>query len=230
MCGLFAFVATGDRGPHRRILERIAAATEARGRHAFGFAWLDSRRRLRSYRQTGRISNHLDMLRMASDARLLIGHCRYATEGDPLDNINNHPHPCDGGWIAHNGRIPNWQEWMASRGLAGSSKCDSEALALAIEDGDGSMLERVQAAADLARERPFAIMGIWKSPARIIVHRRGNPLHIGDDREGYYLASLPRDLPNAEAFDDDASVVAKLGGELEWHRQPVADSLIFKFD
>ena len=83
----------GRGGPDLKLLRRLATVTEQRGPHAFGFAWVDGRGRLRSYRQTGRITDHLGLLAAARDARLLIGHTRWATQGDPADNLNNHPTP-----------------------------------------------------------------------------------------------------------------------------------------
>ena len=64
-------------------LEAIARVTMRRGPHAFGFAWIDSRGRLKMFKKTGRIVDHLSLLAMAQDAQFLIGHCRYATHGDP---------------------------------------------------------------------------------------------------------------------------------------------------
>ncbi len=142
MCGVFGFISEEGRPFNPRRMERIARATERRGPHAFGFAWIDSRGRLRSYKQTGRISDHLGLLRMAADARLLIGHCRYATHGDYHNNLNNHPFTCDGGHIVHNGTIPNHELLNDVHELWPVTECDSETLALLIEQGEGTLAER----------------------------------------------------------------------------------------
>ena len=142
MCGIFGFVSDGEGEPDIDRLRKIAVVTESRGPHAFGFAWIDRRGRLRCYKQTGRISDHLGLLAMASDARMLIGHTRYATQGDPDDNINNHPHPVDGGWLVHNGMIPRYRETIDDWGLRPVSDCDSETIALLIERMDGPISER----------------------------------------------------------------------------------------
>src|SRR5262249_34479556 len=128
------------------LLGRIAEVTERRGPHAFGFAWIDRRGRLKCYKQTGRITDHLGLLMMAADARMLIGHCRFATQGDPADNINNRPHPADGGWIVHNGMVREYRRLLDAFDLYPVSACDSEVLGLLIEQGKGSVLDRCRAA------------------------------------------------------------------------------------
>jgi glucosamine 6-phosphate synthetase-like amidotransferase/phosphosugar isomerase protein len=206
MCGVFGFVSRDGGRLSLEQLGRIAAVTEQRGPHAFGFAWIDRRGRLKCYKQTGRITDHLGLLRMAADARMLIGHCRFATQGDPADNINNHPHPADGGWIVHNGQIRLYRELVDFFDLYPVSTCDSEVLGLLIEQGKGSVLERcrlaVQAAVSIeepdslfARRQPLVLLGLWPRPDRLVAIRHGNPLHLGTMAQGYYLASLPDSLP-----------------------------------
>src|SRR4051794_19773954 len=146
MCGLFGFVSRDGGAVNLETLGRIAEITERRGPHAFGFAWIDQRGRLKCYKQTGRISDHLGLLAMARDARMLIGHCRYATQGSPEENINNHPHPADGGWLVHNGQIRNYDRLVDTLDLCPVSGCDSEVLGLLVERGAGSLLDRCIAA------------------------------------------------------------------------------------
>jgi hypothetical protein len=77
LCGGFGFVSRDGGTLNVELLVQIPEVTERR------------------------VSDHLGLLQMAADARMLIGHCRWATQGDPADNINNHPHAADGGWIVH---------------------------------------------------------------------------------------------------------------------------------
>jgi len=195
MCGVFGFVSKTGAGPNPNILQDIARATETRGRHAFGFAWIDTRGRLRMFKQTGRISNHLGVLQMAAKARMLIGHCRYATHGDPRNNLNNHPHPVDGGWFVHNGVIPDHREISAAYKFRPVSNCDSELLGLLIEEFDGPLVERCIEAVEIIGQVPLVMLALWRSPQRLVALRSGNPLHLGENAEGFYLASLPQGLP-----------------------------------
>jgi glucosamine 6-phosphate synthetase-like amidotransferase/phosphosugar isomerase protein len=226
MCGVFGFVNHNGGRPDLRTLERIALVTERRGPHAFGFAWIDSRGRLKMYKQAGRISQNLGLLSLARDARMLIGHCRYATQGTPANNANNHPHPADGGWIIHNGQIPHYRQLLEAFDLWPVSDCDSEVLGLLIEESRGSLFRRCREAARLAsptaeagtlfgRSMPFAMLGLWARPARLVAIRKGNPLHASRVREGQYLASLAEGLPGAAHAVPDGAAVLFAGDKAE---------------
>jgi glucosamine 6-phosphate synthetase-like amidotransferase/phosphosugar isomerase protein len=206
MCGVFGFVSRDGGKLNLGVLARVARVTERRGPHAFGFAWIDGRGRLKCYKQTGRITDQLGLLAMAADARMLVGHCRFATQGDPADNINNHPHPADGGWIVHNGQVRNYTELVQAFNLFPVSACDSEVLGLLVEQGEGGVLERCRAAVQavcpdeepgslFAARSPLVLLGLWPRPDRLVAVRRGNPLHLGRTEQGYYLASLADGLP-----------------------------------
>jgi glucosamine 6-phosphate synthetase-like amidotransferase/phosphosugar isomerase protein len=206
MCSVFGFVGRDGGRLDVERLARLAEVTERRGPHAFGFAWIDRRGRLKCYKQTGRITDHLGLLMMASDARMLIGHCRWATQDDPADNINNHPHPADGGWIVHNGQVRDYRRLVDAFDLYPVSACDSEVLGLLVERAKGSILDRCRAAVEAVsscreqgslfdRAQPLVLLGLWPRPDRLVAVRRGNPLHYGRTEQGYYLASLADGLP-----------------------------------
>jgi glucosamine 6-phosphate synthetase-like amidotransferase/phosphosugar isomerase protein len=217
MCGVFGFVSRDGGKMNLGVLARVARVTERRGPHAFGFAWIDRRGRVKCYKQTGRITDHLGLLAMAADARMLVGHCRFATQGDPADNINNHPHPADGGWIVHNGQVRNYGELVQGFGLCPISACDSEVLGLLVERGEGSVLDRCRAAVRAAcpdeepgslfsRPSPLVLLGLWPRPDRLVAVRRSNPLHYGRTEQGYYLASLSEGLPGVvQSVPDDTA-------------------------
>lgn len=205
MCGVFGFIGGPKSGPSLKTLERVAIATQARGVDAFGFAWLDRRGRLRSYKQTGRISDALPLLAMLSEAKALIGHCRYATHGTPENNLNNHPHPCDGGWIVHNGVVARHEEINDYRGFHPVTECDTETLAMLVETMDGTLPGRCSEAVAKVGA-PNVLLGLWR-PGRVIAVRNGNPLHYGIAREGVYLASLSSGLPGVVKMIADAQAV-----------------------
>lgn len=205
MCGVFGFVAKQGRCIEWKRVERIAAVTETRGRHAFGFAWIDGEGRLRCYKQQGRITDHLGLLAMAKGARMLIGHTRFATEGDPSNNLNNHPHPCDGGWLIHNGMIPRFRGIIDRHALHPVTDCDSEVIALLVERAEGSLIDRCAAAVREIGEQPAVILGLWKH--RLIAVRSGNPLCAGQNESGIYFASLSDGLPTPRSIMRDRTAM-----------------------
>jgi glucosamine 6-phosphate synthetase-like amidotransferase/phosphosugar isomerase protein len=195
MCGCFGFVSFDGRGPSLKHLEAIARVTMSCGKHAFGFAWLDGAGRLRMFKQTGKIVDHLGLLAMAKDARMLIGHCRFATHGDPGNNLHNHPHSADGGWIVHNGVIRDYDEIVDAQDLHPVTSCDSEVLGLLIEQGQGTLRERCVEAVQYASGSPLVMLGLWSRPGRMVALRSSNPLALGVCEGRVYLGSLPEGLP-----------------------------------
>ncbi len=197
MCGLFGFVAKReDSKLNLKILGRIAKNTETRGRHAWGLAWVNAAGELKSFKQTGKISDCLGMLSMASDAVMLMGHCRYATHGDPADNRNNHPHAMRDGYVVHNGMIHHYQRLLLEFALQPRTECDSEVLPLLIDRLSGrTLFDRVCKTAQLAKgNNPFAMMTLTRD-ALYVCRANNQPLHYGETGQGIYLASLPKALP-----------------------------------
>jgi glucosamine 6-phosphate synthetase-like amidotransferase/phosphosugar isomerase protein len=197
MCSIFGYVARQDEPVDLSILRRIINVNIARGPHAFGFAWVDSRDRLHCFKSPGRLTDHIKMLPIVRDARMLIGHLRYATHGDAADNANNHPHPVDGGWLVHNGIVTNYDDVLDEHDLYPSSVCDSEAIAQLVEQSEQSTFARRTADAIEVTSGNLATLSLWARPGRLIAARRGNPLFSGASPHGLYLASLPAGLPGA---------------------------------
>lgn len=210
MCGLFGFVAAAGKTVDLRRLEAVGLDQVARGRDAWGMAWLDSAGRIAAYRQPGRLTDYRPLLALARDAVLVVGHTRLATQGPPEDQINNHPHPTDGGWLCHNGQVRQSERLAGQRLLPLISDCDSEVLARLIEAEDGTLLRRCAAAAEIAASPPLALLGVWSRPGRVVSVRDGNPLWMSENRDGWYFGSLSAALPNGAEMLPDREAV-------EWH-------------
>lgn len=206
MCGLFGFASTNGQGPNLETLAKMAIDTESRGDHSFGFAWIDGDNRLRSYKQVGAISQNLPRLRMLADARMLIAHCRYATHGE-VNIANAHPFASDGGWIAHNGIIGDHSRLVRRFDLQPQTECDSETIALLIENLRGTLLDRVERTIRHCADSHFAMLGVWKNPARLVIGKSGKHLSWSRVRRGVYFASLGRALPGkSEAIQNETLV------------------------
>ena len=208
MCGIFGFLSTNGRGPDLACLRRIAAETETRGRHAFGLAWIDVEGELRTFKRPGAATACLDDLDACRHAVAVVGHCRWATHGDPQDNRNNHPHPAGRGWLVHNGVVRNYAELLRRYGLRPRTACDSEVLGLLMMRRAGPLVERA-AWAVAQTEGPLALLGLWGDPVRLLVVRRGHPLCFSETPGGLYFASLPAGLPGKvfSVADNHVSVI-----------------------
>lgn len=223
MCGIFGFITRQGEGPEIARLRRMALITQTRGEHAFGLAWLNERGAVQTFKSPGPARRHLDALDQCRDAIIVIGHCRYATHGSPADNSNNHPHPAGAGQFVHNGIVHNHEALIERYDLRPQTLCDSEVLGLLMARCPGTANQRAawmanQAAGDLA------VLAVWRRPARLLVARRGRPLHFGQGRDGYYFGSLPEGLPGRPraVADRTSRVLAYQGGELGLAGQPIA--------
>lgn len=194
MCGIFGFITKDGSGPDLARLKRMAVETQRRGHHAFGLAWLGSDGRIHAFKRPGPATADLGDLDPCRRATVVIGHCRWATHGDPEDNRNNHPHPAGRGWFVHNGVVTNHQALVREFRLAPQTECDSEVLGLLMARFPGALGLRAARAAEVAEGR-LAILGVWRSPARLLVVRNGNPLCFGETDGGFYFGSLPEELP-----------------------------------
>ena len=210
MCAIIGFMRQKSGVDVAKAIDAMAAGNVSRGPHAFGFAWVDDRGRLKSYRSAGRITDHRGMLlKAASEAVAFIGHMRWATHGDPHDNINNHPHPADGGWIVHNGVVSNYQKLVVSRRLNPVSECDSEAIGLLIERQEGTLARRCGDAINQT-EGSLAMLGLWTRPVEMVVARRGNPLNLSTSGAAVFFATLPEGMPGRPTGDS-----GQLTGDIE---------------
>jgi glucosamine 6-phosphate synthetase-like amidotransferase/phosphosugar isomerase protein len=202
MCGVFGWISKDGGNVDIKTLRRIAVITERRGPHAWGIAWLDRDGELHMYKQTGLISNSLGMLAMTRNAVAIIGHTRWATQGDPSDNGNNHPHQSLDGWYVHNGQIPAYRRIVQEYGITTRSDCDSEVIGHLIEQADDQeILDRCLHASSLVADLDYAMLGLWPTGDLVAV-RMGKPLHIGQTKKGTWLASLPDGLPDAKRIKD----------------------------
>lgn len=222
MCGIFGFISREGEGPDMARLRRIALITQTRGEHAFGLAWLDRQGRIQTFKRPGPAEEHLDALDACRHAAVVLGHCRLATHGSPLDNRNNHPHAAGRGYMVHNGVVHNHLDLAQRYGLCPKTACDSEILGLLMARCPGAIIQRAawtagEACGDLA------VLGLWRKPARLLVARRGRPLHFGEGRTGFYFASLPEGLPGRvdAVADGSVHVLAHQNGDLHWTGRPI---------
>tara|TARA_R100001086_G_scaffold218584_1_gene135301 strand:- start:414 stop:1472 length:1059 start_codon:yes stop_codon:yes gene_type:complete len=231
MCGVYGFISKKGKSINMSLIHKMAMDAERRGKDAFGFAWVDDRGRIRSYKKTGPVSKNLESLGMARNARMLIGHTRMATHGSPDDNLNNHPHPVDGGWMVHNGVVSDHLELEYTHRLNTTSECDSEVIARMIEEFDGTLVKRTTEACE-AVSSALVVLGLWARPSRMIIIRRGNPLHYVETKEGIYFSSLGGGLPKkmkAKEVADNTLWSVMDGPKISKHKVKERECLAFGF-
>lgn len=114
---------------------------------------------------------------------LYLLHTRAATDGDPNENVNNHPHIGEHGVMVHNGCVWNHESIVHAESLDMKSECDSEVLLRLTEarddaaDGLENMFLRVDEHTSTAS---IAVAFVdRRNPDRIYLARNsGNPCYL----------------------------------------------------
>ena len=111
MCAIFGFIDTKGYIPYRtmrRFTQKLANAAEERGTDSAGIAYVNNGKMIISKKPK---SAHKINFFFPYGTRAVLGHTRYATQGDKKFNFNNHPFPGKAGntefAMAHNGVLYN---------------------------------------------------------------------------------------------------------------------------
>ena len=193
MCGIVAYV--GGRQAYPVILKGLKRL-EYRGYDSSGVALLDDQ--LAVYKKKGKVAALEDSLVGQSlQARIGIGHTRWATHGEPSDR-NAHPHPSASGKLAmiHNGIIENYaqlKQELLKKGYVFHSDTDTEVLLNFIDDIREHNHCSVEEAVRIALKRvvgAYVIVILDRDhPDTLIAARKGSPLVIGIGKGEHFLAS-----------------------------------------
>ena len=196
MCGIGAFqLAVGDGNP-RRLAQALLRELVVRGSHASGCAWHDDSTG-QTYIQKRDIAGPALAKQLDSEiGRTCIVHTRYATQGHPSNNLNNHPLDVRGIVGVHNGHINNDDELIAKCGdYQRQGIVDSEAAFAYIMHGQkkqGGLLER------LSHIRGGAAL-MWlntngKSKYLHIARLSTSPLVLGKSTKGSVVLASTRHI------------------------------------
>ena len=111
MCAIFGLIDynhTLNAKQREKVLRVLSQECEERGTDATGFAY-NSRGKLTIFKRP--FAAHNVHLKLREDANVIMGHTRMATQGNKLDNRNNHPFPGVVNGVhfslAHNGVLHN---------------------------------------------------------------------------------------------------------------------------
>jgi len=196
MCGIVGCIVKGQAG---RVLASGLERLEYRGYDSAGIAVIGTDG-LRVQRRAGKLAELLSEVDLDRfDARVGIGHTRWATHGRPSEH-NAHP-VMDGSGdlvLVHNGIIENYEALKGELTRAGRtfhSETDTEVIAHLISVALGEGCDLAEAVRRTAKrlQGAFAIAVIHQgSPDLLVGARRDSPLVVGFAEGEYYLAS---DIP-----------------------------------
>ncbi|QOW19228.1 glutamine--fructose-6-phosphate transaminase (isomerizing) [Lysobacter ciconiae] len=191
MCGIVGAIADRDVVP---VLIEGLKRLEYRGYDSAGIAVINDQQ-VQRVRRTGRVSE-MESAALAEglQARLGIGHTRWATHGG-VTEANAHPHVSAGVALVHNGIIENHdqqREKLMAMGYEFESQTDTEVIAHLIHSfltHGADLLTAVQAAVrELHGAYALAVVS-RKEPGKLIAARMGCPLLIGVGEGENFIAS-----------------------------------------
>ena len=191
MCGIVGAIADRDVVP---VLIEGLKRLEYRGYDSSGIAVLDVGQ-VRRVRRTGRVAEMAGAAASEGfDARLGIGHTRWATHGG-VTEANAHPHISQGVALVHNGIIENHEakrEELRALGYVFESQTDTEVIAHLIHHHlkqSGDLLVALQAAVkELTGAYALAVIS-QAEPERMVCARMGCPLLVGLGEGENFVAS-----------------------------------------
>lgn len=240
MCGIAGILdvtrSDFDRvGLARELLLQI----ERRGRHATGYAFVSDDSTVIEKADLP-ASEFVDVAPLftdgiSADPRAIILHTRYATQGSPRNNMNNHPihSKISRLTLIHNGWLTNEDAVLKKFRLQKDGEVDSETVLRLIEHFLGSGRRSINRAIKLAMKELKGVFACAliseKYPNTLWLWRDNNPLHVVRDTDsGAFIfastADLLRDALRLSGFDGEikefpnatiARFVATDGGELK---------------
>lgn len=161
-----------------------------------------------------------------SNAKIGIGHTRWATHGVPND-VNSHPHVSNSGKIAliHNGIIENYdsiKRELTKRGYVFHSDTDTEVLVNLIEDVKIKEDVKLGKAVQIALQKVIGAYAIavfdLDKPNELVVAKLGSPLAIGIGEDEFFIASDATPFieftNNALYLEDGEMAIVRLGREV----------------
>lgn len=185
MCGICGYVGKMSKQQFHNML----CSNETRGGHAWGAAWKESNQ-IMYYKEPGRYAISKFKL---DETDLMIAHTRWATNGKPEQNENNHPHVGGGICLVHNGVVSNKHPKQ-------KTECDSEAILKMIISHDISGYYKIIKAIKKTCEKikgSFRIAVVsTKFPDRIFIAcDEADPVYFGYGKDWIAFSSEEKDLP-----------------------------------
>jgi glucosamine--fructose-6-phosphate aminotransferase (isomerizing) len=194
MCGIAGFCINPEQHVDSGVITDLASSLlldiEHRGYHATGCAWVDStERKFKLLKKNIPAHKFIENTgdRLVENASTAILHTRWATQGSPNNNDNNHPITRGTIAVTHNGHISNDTELFKRLNVRRRAQVDSEAVsALLAFTHDNyhptEVLGAIQGTASLAW---FNFIG--KQNELHLARVNSSPLWIGQTTQGSLL-------------------------------------------
>ena len=211
MCGIAGYLDIEQRAGLDRpeIIANLLHGIEVRGRHATGYAYHEGGT-TNICKADLAATDFVETAPMFTDGldstpRVMLLHTRYATQGSPKNNQNNHPiySKTTGLTLIHNGWLTNERQIIREFDLRKDAEVDSETVLRLIEYFKVVENKRIGTAIKLAMRKlegkfACALMS-EKYPDRLWLWTSGHPLAgYRDDSTGmFYFASTVSILENA---------------------------------
>ena len=212
MCGITGMV-LGKKNRSGEDLEwlrekfcRLMVATEVRGTDATG-AFIVNKSGIEYYKAPEPSSEVVlkpewwGLMDKISDETLaVIGHTRFATEGNPEDNDNNHPICIDKIIGVHNGIIRNHQEMKDKYGSVSAPEVDSAAIftTIAVKSGNRATNTDIIANSleELEGDMAIVLADARRTDSIFVARDSGRPLVFTNNhhRKVLFMASTPEIL------------------------------------
>lgn len=224
MCGIVGYIGYREAYP---ILIKGLKRLEYRGYDSAGIM-LYCGDNLAVTKTKGKVSDleHKSHVLAKSNAKIGIGHTRWATHGVPND-VNSHPHVSNSGKIAliHNGIIENYdsiKRELTKRGYVFHSDTDTEVLVNLIEDVKIKENVKLGKAVQIALQKVIGAYAIavfdLDKPNELVVAKLGSPLAIGIGEDEFFIASDATPFieftNNALYLEDGEMAIVRLGREV----------------
>ena len=231
MCGIVGYI--GSRGATELIMHGLEKL-EYRGYDSAGIA-LICEGSVEVIREKGKLKNlsrQLEELSFnAKEARIGIGHTRWATHGAPSQK-NAHPHRAGRVCIIHNGIIENYRELrdeIEREGGKLSSDTDSEVVAHILSDLLESGLDPMEALNRCCDKLvgSYSIVAFdSKRPEILMVGKSATPIIIGvGEKESFVASDIPAVLDSTRDIivleDGDRAIVSADNIEILNNRKAV---------